>query len=63
MEILNYNKEKESLFVKYSTHTIWEYLKVTEKDYKDILAVKDSDKEIKKILRKLLIVGKHSEVK
>ncbi len=57
MQILNYNKDKEILTVRYNTNVTWDYVGVTEKDYKTMLAVEDSPKSIKIILRRLLITG------
>ena len=62
MEILDYNRKEELLLIRYNTKNIWEYKDITEEIYK-ILQKKKTEKDMKVILRKLLIVGENKGLK
>jgi len=62
MEILDYSRKEELLLIRYNTKNIWEYKDITEEIYK-ILQKKKTEKDMKVILRKLLIVGENKGLK
>jgi len=62
MEILDYNRKEGLLLIRYNTKNIWEYKDITEEVYK-ILQKKKTEKDMKIILRKLLIVGENKGLK
>ena len=62
MEIINYNTENGVLSVRYNTKNIWEYFPVDEDTFYGIMTVKSSEAEVKRILRKLSIIGENKGV-
>ena len=62
MEILDYSRKEGLLLIRYNTKNIWEYKDITEEVYK-ILQKKKTEKDMKIILRKLLIVGENKGLK
>ena len=63
MKIINYNKKKKVLSVKYNTKTIWDYQDVSEDMYNTILNSDSSERELRILLSELFIVGVNKEVK
>jgi len=64
MEIIEYNEEEETLSIRYNTKLIWRYSNINKETYDRVLFFNgDSDKIVKKVLRKKLTVGTNKEVK
>ena len=62
-EVLEYNKGKQELSVRWNTDTTWKYKGFTEKDYAKVLKSPSPGNCITNIVHKSFIVGTKEEVK